>query len=84
MKRVTELTPHQLETWAAMLGCYETRFVNRAVVEFGMTADPFPDIGKLVERCETYRQSELKGGKNFLEQPKGMVAKIAKALRLEV
>ncbi|MFO1003302.1 MAG: hypothetical protein U0936_23455 [Planctomycetaceae bacterium] len=47
-----QFTPHQLETWALVLGChYPEDIIIRALVEFGLNADPFPEIGKVLEVC---------------------------------
>lgn len=57
MKTQMELTPHQLETWVAVLSCYPVTIVNRACLEIGLSEDPFPDLGKLTMKCETLRRN---------------------------
>jgi hypothetical protein len=85
MKRVTEFTPHQLETWAAILGCFETRHVNRAVVEFGLSVDPFPDVGKIADKCKALRLAEREYCDGHgRTPPPAIVQKVASALNLEV
>ena len=43
----------------AVLSEYEPRIVNRAVIEFGLSDDPFPDLGKLRSKCRAYRRAEM-------------------------
>ena len=83
MKRV-EFTPHQANVWAAVLGCFESHHVNRAVIELGMSADPFPDLGKLVTKCRLFRMQEREYTDGGRAKPDAVVSAVAKALRLEV
>jgi hypothetical protein len=56
-----QLTPHAAETWLAALGeLYGDRveIVNRAVVQLAASADPFPDLGKLLLACEVIRRGK--------------------------
>lgn len=57
-KRTLELSPHQAETWAAALSLYADRpsIVNRAVIELATDEDPFPDLAKLLLKCEKLRR----------------------------
>jgi hypothetical protein len=57
-KRTLELTPHQAETWLAALSIYSERprLVYRAMVELAVDPDPFPDLAKLLARCERIRR----------------------------
>ena len=54
MKRVLSLTDHQAETWVAVLGQFPSHVVNRAILEIGLSSDPFPDLGKLVLCCQRH------------------------------
>ena len=56
MKNQAQFTPHQSETWAAALSVYDTKIVNRAILEQGLSSDPFPDLSKIMIRCEHYRR----------------------------
>jgi hypothetical protein len=56
MKRLVDLTPHQTETWLAVLSVFEPSVVNEAVLKLGLSEDPFPDIGKLATLCNTLRR----------------------------
>lgn len=58
MKRTVELTPHQLETWLAVLSIYEPAIVNESVLRIGLSEDPFPDLGKLVMLCDSIRREK--------------------------
>ena len=51
-----ELTPHALQTWAAALATYRPEVVNYCIVQAAISADPFPDLGKLIEACESETQ----------------------------
>lgn len=56
---MVQLTPHAAETWTAALSLYAGKpgIVNRAVVELCVSADPFPDLGKLLVKCEQIRRT---------------------------
>lgn len=86
MKNTVQLTPHAVETWCAVLGLYDTTIVNEAVVRIGLSEDPFPDLGKLVTRCEAIRR-ERAGTVAQSDRPQlgsAAVARAARALGLEV
>lgn len=55
-KRTTEFTPHQTETWLASLSIFDSSIVHEAVIRMAHSEDPFPDLGKLVMRCEKIRR----------------------------
>jgi hypothetical protein len=57
MKKQANLTTFELETWVAGLSIFETSVVNEAVVRIGLSEDPFPDLGKLVMRCDAIRRA---------------------------
>jgi hypothetical protein len=86
MKKTLELTPHQLETWDKTLGCYFPEdIVTRAIIEFGLSADPFPDIGKLIERCsriKAERSSEYAPGRDYSKPPVKLVDSVLNAFGL--
>jgi hypothetical protein len=56
MKNQAQFTPHQSETWAAALSVYDTKIVNRAILEQGLSSDPFPDLAKILLKCEHHRR----------------------------
>jgi hypothetical protein len=75
-KRTVEFTEHQFETWLASLSVFDPKIVNEAIIRIAHDQDPFPDLGKLVMKCEALRreragtpsQNELKLGKKTLLQ----------------
>lgn len=75
-KRTIELSPHQADTWLASLSIFDEVIVNEAVIRIAHSDDPFPDLGKLVMRCEQLRreksgtmpQGEVKLGSATLQQ----------------
>jgi len=85
MKKQVQLTPFELETWIAALSEFDTKIVNEAVVKIGISDDPFPDLGKLVGRCDQIRRA--KSGVVRTDDGKqvgtAMLAKIAKAMGLD-
>ncbi len=84
MKRVAEFTPHQLETRDAVLGCFDVKHVNRAVIEFGMSDDPFPDIGKLASKFREYRKTASEYADGHGVKPPQIIQDVAEALRRDV
>lgn len=85
MKNQVQLTAHALETWIAALSVFDPEFVNQAVLEIGLSADPFPDLGKLVLRCDSIR-CEKKHGTGSDRKKIGITAlkAIARAMNLEI
>ena len=57
-KRTVELTPHQADTWLASLSIFEEAVVNESIIRLAHSDDPFPDLGKLVMRCEQLRREK--------------------------
>lgn len=57
-KRTLELTAHQAETWLSALSIYAERpqIVVMAVIEIATSEDPFPDLAKLLTKCEKIRR----------------------------
>jgi hypothetical protein len=52
MKKQAQLTDHQTETWLAVLSIFPIEVVNEAILKLGLSADPFPDLGKIVINCQ--------------------------------
>lgn len=87
MKNQVEMTPHKLETWCAALSCFDDDIVNRAVLEIGLSEDPFPDLGKITLRCEALRRRRENveaRGDSPLKIGDKMLRKIAAALNLKI
>lgn len=47
----TELSREHLEVWYAMVRMFQTKTVQRAVLELSLSDDPFPNAGKLYQLC---------------------------------
>jgi len=47
-----QMTRFDVETWAAVLSVYPAAVANMAMLEIALNADPFPDLGKVVARCQ--------------------------------
>jgi len=89
MKNQVNLTVHQLETWVAVLSCFDDDIVTRVILEIGLSEDPFPDIGKIVTRCEVLRRRRAnldygEGRTGPVKIGDGMLKKIAAALQLKI
>lgn len=86
MKKTLELTPHQLDTWDKVLSChFPEDIVTRSIVEFGLTDDPFPDIGKLVQRCQRIhaeRSANYAPGRDFSKPPAKLIDAVLTAFGL--
>lgn len=86
MKNQAQFTPHKAETWAAALSIFDPRDANRAILEQGLTDDPFPDLAKIVVRCERIRRERdgtvPQGGVTQVSAK--VVQKIAQVFGLEV
>lgn len=86
MKNTAEFTPFGLETWCAALSVFTPQQVNRAVVEIGLSADPFPDLGKVFSRCERLRREQagtLPSNDNQRPSP-AIIKSAAEAMGLEL
>ena len=87
MKKTLELTPHQFDTWDKALSCYfSENIVTRAIVEFGLTDDRFPDIGKLVQRCQRIqaeRSKDYAPGRDFSKPSARLVDSVLNAFGLQ-
>lgn len=52
------LTDHQAETWLVVLSPFDVRHVNQAIIEIGLSTDPFPDLAKLVLKAQAIEREE--------------------------
>jgi len=59
-KNTVMLTPFVLETWAAVLSVFPAAIANLSILEIALNADPFPDLGKVVSRCQAKMQEQSK------------------------
>lgn len=79
------MTTHQTETWLAALSVFEVPVVNRAVLQFGLSADPFPDLGKIIIECQKASTSdEYRPHHDPEKVTNSTIAAVAQAMGLEV
>ena len=79
-KRTVEFTDHQAETWLASLSVFDLSVVTEAVIRIAHSDDPFPDLGKLVMRCEAIRRQRSGNvGQGDTQLGSGTVNLLAKA-----
>ena len=86
MKNQAKFTPHQAETWAAALSCFDAKAVCRAIIEQGLNTDPFPDLSKIILRAETIRREKagtIPQGGVVTVGPK-VVDQVAEAFGIEI
>lgn len=86
-KHQVAFTPFVLETWCAALSVYEQRVVTRAALELALGADPFPDLGKLMMRCQqiVWQESDsVAPGRDESRLPKSSIQKVANAMGLKI
>lgn len=85
MKNNLQFTPHQLETWIAALSVFDPADVTRACLEIGLSEDPFPDLGKLIAKCQGFRRA--RSNEVFRDEKRvssTLVEKIAEAMELNI
>ena len=84
-KSAVELTPHALQTWTAALTTYRSEIVNYCIVQAAISADPFPDLGKLIAACETETQRRYPDENRRNGKPgKRRIEAVAKAWGIEL
>ena len=84
-KSAVELTPHALQTWTAALTTYRSEIVNYCIVQAAISADPFPDLGKLIAACETETQRRYPDDNKRDGKPgKRRIEAVAKAWGIEL
>jgi len=86
-KNTVQLTPHASETWVSALSLYADRpqIVHKAILTIATSADPFPDLGKLLTLCERFRREENGTLPQDAERVKfSRIDDLAKAWGLEV
>ena len=85
-KNQAALTLFALETWCAVLSVYPVDVVNTAVLQMALGQDPFPDLGKVVARCQRVMAS--RSNQVTQADPErlgaGTIKRIAAALRMEI
>ena len=86
VKSQAEFTQPQLAIWAAVLGQYPIKTVNQAVLYLGLSTDPFPDLSKLLARCEHIEEQknpQVRRGEQSAEPSRQLLQNTAKALGME-
>jgi len=85
-KNQQALTLFALETWCAVLSVYPVEVVNTAVLQMALGQDPFPDLGKVVAKCQRVMAS--RSNQVTQADPErigaGTIARIASALQMRV
>ena len=91
LKNQAQFTPFALETWVAALSVYPTEHVNRAVLQIALSADPFPDAGKIVAQCQRMRsEAKMANGEyarteiDHTKPTAATVKAVAEALQLNI
>ena len=85
MKQRVMLTDHQTETWLAVLSQFPVTAVNRAVLKLGLSSDPFPDLGKIVIKCQRIASTgNYAPGRDPEVVSNSTLTSVASALQLKV
>jgi len=87
MKRQVEFTKHQLDTWLAVLAQFPTTTTNRAILQVGLSTDPFPDLGKLVLMCQQIEWGKAKDyapGRDTSKVSSSVISKAAENLQIKI
>ena len=87
MKRQVEFTPHQLDTWMAVLAQFPVTTTNRAILQLGLSSDPFPDLGKLVLCCQQIEWSTSKDyapARDTSKVSSSVISKAAENLQIKI
>ena len=88
MKRQATFSREEADCWVTILAIFPTETVNRAMLQLGLSTDPFPDLGKLVAACQAIEAEKnpqvVRGASSAGRPSKGLVNAAAEALGLEV
>lgn len=87
MKRALEFTRHQTDTWIAVLSQFPAETVNRAILQIGLSDDPFPDLGKLTLKCqqlEWQKDTQYAPGRDASKPSAAVIAAAAKRLEIQI
>lgn len=87
MKRQVDFTNHQLDTWIAVLAQFPASTTNRAILQIGLSTDPFPDLGKLVLTCqqiEWAKSPDYAPGRDASKVSIGVISKAADNLQIKI
>lgn len=80
------MTPYDVETWCAVLSVYPPAVVNMSVLEIALNSDPFPDLGKVVARCQAKmaERSQVPTQASPEKLSRRRLVEIARALQIDV
>jgi hypothetical protein len=80
------MTRYDVETWAAVLSVYPADVANLSLLEIALNADPFPDLGKVVVRCQIKmaERSTRVTQADPSKLSKRVLMEIAKALQVDI
>jgi hypothetical protein len=85
-KNQAMMSPFAMETWCAVLSVYPVDVVNMAILQMALGSDPFPDLGKVVARCQ--RAMASRSTQVTQADPerigRGTLTKIAAALQMPI
>lgn len=88
MKKQATFSPEQSDCWVKVLSeLYATETVNQACLYLAFDTDPFPDLAKIVARCEhieTEKNPQVVRGEASKKPSKQLIAKAAKALGMKI
>ena len=80
------MTRFDVETWCAVLSVYPASVANLAILEIALNSDPFPDLGKVVARCQAKMAEAAKAPSQAdpAKLSRGRLLEIAKALQIQI
>lgn len=91
LKNQSQFTAFALETWVATLSIFPTEHVNRAILQIALSADPFPDVGKIIAQCQRMRaEAKMASGEysrseaDHAKPTASTVRAVAEALQLRI
>jgi len=85
-KNRAQMTRYDVETWCAVLSVYPADVVNLSVLEIALNSDPFPDLGKVVSRCQATmaERSQVPSQASPEKLSRRRLVEIARALQIDV
>jgi hypothetical protein len=85
-KNRAQMTRYDVETWCAVLSVYPADVVNLSVLEIALNSDPFPDLGKVVARCQAKmaERSQVPTQASPEKLSRRRLVEIARALEIDV
>lgn len=76
------LTEHQGQTWLASLSTYPVPIAKRALLEAAFCEDPFPELGKIIMRCEVLLKERDGKNTDIKVLPMSRLVELANALQV--